>query len=72
VLELDEAEMLEEGRHVHHEATAIALAPVPPADRVRVGAGPGFEGAVLGALVLVGADELHPVAVALEHGEDVV
>jgi hypothetical protein len=38
VLELDEAEVLEQRRHIHGEAAAIALAePVPPADRIRVG-----------------------------------
>jgi len=49
--ELDFAESLQERRHVHPEATAIALAEaVPAADRVVLGAAPRLDGAVLGGL----------------------
>src|SRR5262245_1027463 len=65
--------MLEQRRHVHGETPAIALAePIPPTDRIRLGSSPGFEGAVLGRLVLVGAPEFHPVAARLEHDGDVL
>src|SRR5687767_1976860 len=61
--ELDFAESLQERRHVHPEATAIALAEaVPAADRVVLGAAPRLDGAVLGGLLLIGGAEVDPVA----------
>src|SRR5687767_1146110 len=73
VLDLGEAEGLEDRGDVHAEAAAEAfLEAVPAADRVLGGAAPRFDGALGRGLLLVGAAEGHPVAVLLQHRVEVL
>jgi len=68
VFQLDQAEVLEQRRHVHREATPVALPKsVPATCRVFGRSCPVFEGAILGRLVLVGGAELHLVATNAQH-----
>jgi hypothetical protein len=61
--ELDPTQGLEQGRDIHAEAAAVALAqPVPAVDRVVGRAAEGLDGAGLGRLQLVGGAEVDPVA----------
>ena len=68
-----EAERFEERWEVHAEASAVALAlAVPAADRVVLGATPGFDGAVGSCLLLVRGTERDPILLRLEPGVQVV
>src|SRR6478752_4885124 len=73
VRQLDEPEGFEQGRQVHPEPPAIALAkPVPAAHRVVRGTAPRLDRALGRVLLLIGRPERHPVAVGLEHRVEVV
>src|SRR3954453_23910277 len=67
-LDLGQAELGHERRHVHPEAAAQALLQaVPAADRVVRRACPRLDRALGGRLLLVAGPERHPVAVRFQH-----
>ena len=73
VLELDQAEPLEQRREVHPEPAAVALAlAVPAAHRVVLGPAERLDGALGRGLLLVGGPQRHPVALLLQPRRQVV
>src|SRR5207245_4349143 len=73
VLDLREAEHLEDRRHVHPEASAQTfLQAVPALDRILWRSPPRLDGALGRRLLLVGTPEEHPVAVLLQHRVQIV
>ena len=71
--EFDLAECLQERRHIHAEAAAIALAQaVPPADRVIGRAAPCLDGAFLGRLLFVRGAQVDPVTLLDKPGVKIV
>jgi len=67
VLQLGEAERLEQGWQVHPEAPAqTLLQPVPATDRIVFRAAPGLDGAGCGGLLLVGRAERYPITALLQ------
>src|SRR4029078_1701437 len=71
--QLDEPEGLEQWRDVHAEPAAVALAQaITAADRIFLGPAPALDRAVLRGLLLVRRAEVHPVALGLEPGGQVV